>query len=97
MKSLVENSIWQLVLRVAVAASKENQVNADEIEQKCLSLIENLLEFDSSKNLLGISNKLMLCDNFIDYLIKNIEEQSTTSEKLGSAVLSSELLASIVQ
>ena len=79
MEQLTENSVWVILLKVCVLADKERnkpgneglQGEANLLITKCLSLIENMLEWAPFL----ISNKIMHSDNVIDYLLSIIENE----------------------
>lgn len=87
---LVDNSVWNQLLRVMNQTLTEQDSEA--ILQKSLMLLENMLDLQPEV----VSNKVMHCDNFIDFLIL-LQERSGNSVDMGIAASCSELLCRIVQ
>ena len=51
--------------------SPEQQFECQTLVKKCLTLLENIIDYDPLK----ISDKLMHSDNVIDYLLSNLESR----------------------
>lgn len=74
-----ENSIWSLLVRVMQGVRAEKKAKGDKVvserseedllEQKCLNLLQNILEFDAEL----ISAKMMHSDAFIQFLLESMD------------------------
>lgn len=84
----MQNEVWNFIIRII---SHLDDSEDDERKQiyKCLSLLENLLDFKPAE----FANKLMHIDTLIDWFIKELEEGDVGSENY---LLTSELLSAIV-
>ena len=99
-----DNKIWTLLQKVSQNAREEKQrkglqdvserTDEDILEQKCLNLLQNMLEIQGEV----IAPKIMHADAFIDYLLTSIEvNSSSTSIMSYTQVLCSELITQTVQ
>ena len=95
---LVENSVWNQLLRLINQSLSELKVSksqdSETVIHKCLMLLENMLDLQPEV----VSNKLMHSDNFIDLLILMQERTGLyASADIGIAAFCSELMCRIIQ
>ena len=97
---LIDNSVWTPLLKILMMALAEikgsqERESADTLVQKCLALLENMLDLQPEV----VSNKLMHSDNFIDVLLLMQDRRPSSIYEYADIVHSAgcaELLSTIV-